>query len=605
MAIEMKTLTEGDLLHNRYRIEEVLGRGGFGITYKAVDTTIMLNVAVKQYISTEKRDIEHAINEARISAQFYELDGVSTARDFFIEDGYAYIIMSYVKGISLRKYVEKYGHFEGNEVLERFRGMLDSLAIIHEKGYIHRDITPDNILISSEGKLTLIDFGASRFTKEEAEGNHTVVFKRGFAPIEQCRTNGVQGTFTDIYAICATMYFMMTGIVPDDAVDRVLGDKLKSLDIVYGTGLTESSKRAIMDGLSVEPEERIQNVEELKALLYENDESKVLKPKEKLFLTEEMISYSKNDEQKRGAAKESRNKNTAAVYRSIEKFVGNIHKDVLEEPEDVSAVSKKSEGSKDISALSEKNEKSKVNKKRIVGIAGIIAAIAVGLFFVIFIRDGIGFSNASNHTALSVKESDQGESNTVDSNSDEIGETEDNKNSEKSKNNNSIIDYNGRNRENYLGSNSASEETVGEGESTEGKGDKDSGDNSTIAGDGGSNVEDSKETTGNSEVSSDNVKAAAGGNKETTGNNKKDKTKNSANSGNKDSSEDRSSSGKSNSKSNKSSSDNSNSNSNKPTSGNKTDKSGSSGNGSSESGNQTNDNAGDSSSIDADLDDLF
>ena len=310
---QIRLLQSGDLLHDRYRIENILGRGGFGITYKAVDMTVNVPVAVKQYVSAEKKDLDDALHEAQIAAGFYDLDGIAAARDFFMEEGSAYIVMSYVRGMSLRHYVEKYGHFEGREALGRFERIIQSLITIHSKGYIHRDISADNVLISPEGKLTLIDFGAAKYTQTSQNETNTVVFKRGFAPIEQCRAGGRQGTYTDVYSVCATLYFMMTGMVPDDAVERILDDRLKPLSEIYGTGLGEREEQAIMRGLSVEPEERFSSVSELYQELYSQDQRKRDMP---LFDTEQMTSYEERERRKSG-----NEPGTLTVFQSIKKFV--------------------------------------------------------------------------------------------------------------------------------------------------------------------------------------------------------------------------------------------------------------------------------------------
>ncbi len=306
---QIRLLQSGDLLHNRYQIEKILGRGGFGITYKAVDLTVSVPVAVKQYVSAEKKDMENALHEAQIAAGFYDLEGIAAARDFFMEEGSAYIVMSYVRGVSLRHYVEKYGHFEGREALLKFERILQSLITIHSKGVIHRDISADNVLISPEGKLTLIDFGAAKDTIAFQNETNTVVFKRGFAPIEQCRAGGKQGTYTDVYSICATLYFMMTGMVPDDAVERILDDRLKPLGEIYGTGLSEGEERAIMRGLSVEPQDRFSSVIKLYKELYGQENRKREMP---LFDTEQMTSY-----EERAGRKSGNELGTLTAFQSI------------------------------------------------------------------------------------------------------------------------------------------------------------------------------------------------------------------------------------------------------------------------------------------------
>ncbi len=252
----------------RYRLEKKIGRGGFGTTYKAMDTRVNVWVAVKEFQGKSEEDTERALAEARITAEFYSLDGIAAARDFFEENGAAYIVMEYVHGISIKKYIAKHGRMSGETVLKKLQPLMNSLGKIHEKGIIHRDISADNLMITDEGKLMLVDFGAAKFTEQMTGQTQTLIFKRGFAPIEQCRENGKQGTWTDVYSLCATIYFMITGIVPEDAIERLIEDTILPIGQIYGTGLSQSQERAIMKGLAVESEKRYATVRELYEELY-------------------------------------------------------------------------------------------------------------------------------------------------------------------------------------------------------------------------------------------------------------------------------------------------------------------------------------------------
>ncbi len=155
---------------------------------------------------------------------------------------------------------------------------------IHEKGILHRDISADNIMITQEGRLKLIDFGAANFFNVGRE-EHTVLIKRGFVPVEQYRTEERMGSWSDVYALCATMYFMITGMVPEDAMERWINDRLTDLGEIYGTGLSAGQSAAIMKGLAVRKEERYQELGQLCQELYSQEGVQ----KEKLwFRTEEM-----------------------------------------------------------------------------------------------------------------------------------------------------------------------------------------------------------------------------------------------------------------------------------------------------------------------------
>ena len=265
------SLTQGTILQERYVIEKVIGRGGFGTTYRATDTRVDVPVAVKEYLTERNFSEKEALQETKMAAKFYALEGIAAARDFFAESGHVYIVMEYVTGVSIKKYIREHGPMNGEEMLQKIRPIMEALEKIHQEGVIHRDISADNLMITREGKLKLVDFGTARFTNEYLNKPHTLVFKRGFAPIEQCRTNGRQGPWTDIYALCATMYYMVTGIVPDDAVERMIDDRLKSLEQMQGTRLHVKKRACIMKGLEVDPEKRYQTIGEFYTELYETD----------------------------------------------------------------------------------------------------------------------------------------------------------------------------------------------------------------------------------------------------------------------------------------------------------------------------------------------
>ena len=284
IARENGALPEGTILKERYQLEKVLGRGGFGITYRALDQNVQVPVAVKEYLTGSGEDMARAMKEAQIAASLYDLEGIVAVRDYFVENGTAYIVMEYVHGISVKQYVARHGRMSGEEVLEGIRPLLQSIRKIHEKGILHRDISADNLMITSEGKLKLIDFGAASMLDPKRE-EHTVLIKRGFVPVEQYRAGEPLGPWTDIYSLCATIYFMITGMVPEDAMERWINDRIASLEEIYGTGLTTAQSKAIMKGLAVRKEERYTDVSELYRDLYEDEN---LPRAGKWFQTEEL-----------------------------------------------------------------------------------------------------------------------------------------------------------------------------------------------------------------------------------------------------------------------------------------------------------------------------
>lgn len=158
---------------------------------------------------------------------------------------------------------------KGEDILTKLKPVIESLCVIHKEGIIHRDISPDNLMMTKGGSIQLIDFGEARNFEEQRNKELTLVYKRGYAPIEQCRQRGKQGAFTDVYSLCATIYFAVTGIDPDDSVERMIADHMKPLHEFYGTGLSEHEIHVIERGLSVDAKDRFQTMDELFEMLYE------------------------------------------------------------------------------------------------------------------------------------------------------------------------------------------------------------------------------------------------------------------------------------------------------------------------------------------------
>ena len=271
MSSSKKQFQPGDIIHGRYKISEEIGSGGFATTYKAQDLSLGIPVALKVYHRSSFAGQKEATKEAKIAAGLYDLEGIAAARDFFDEDDTPCIVMEYVKGTSVKDYIHEHGRIAGDKMLLLVQPLLKSLIKIHEKGILHRDISADNILLTEDGKLKLIDFGAARFTQKARGEEYTLIFKRGFAPIEQCSNAGEQGPWTDVYGICATMYYMVTGIIPDDSVNRFMDDKLLPLERIDGTKLNRHAIACITKGLSVRIEDRYPSVALLYADLYRND----------------------------------------------------------------------------------------------------------------------------------------------------------------------------------------------------------------------------------------------------------------------------------------------------------------------------------------------
>lgn len=295
-----RCLRPGMCLRDRYVLGRVLGEGSFGIGYIAWDCLLDTVVAIKEYfpaslvsrhISEEDEDtnvyiyekresqkyqesLKKYLGEAKSLSAYYDLDGIVSVRDFFYANNTAYIVMGYVDGISVKEYVEKNGPIEGEKFLRMLEPVIQSLAKVHQTGVLHRDISPDNMLLTRDEKLVLIDFGAARKENINMTRSMTVVFKRGFSPEEQYRTRGQQGAWTDVYALCATAYYALTGKAPDESIQRVLEDDMPSLTEMTDVDLPMQQKRAFMKGMTVDFHHRYQTMDELYQGLYQQGRDK-------------------------------------------------------------------------------------------------------------------------------------------------------------------------------------------------------------------------------------------------------------------------------------------------------------------------------------------
>ncbi len=281
-----RCLRAGTLLRERYLIGKVLGEGGFGITYIGFDQTLQKRVAVKEYFPSElvtrdtstgektelsvltggsaeqyKKGLERFVKEAENLARFNSLSGIVSVKDFFYENNTAYMVMEYIDGVTLTEYLEAHGgRLPWQQVNEMMRPLMDSLQTVHRAGIIHRDISPDNIMITKNGELKLIDFGAARFFDNNDAKSLTVILKHGYAPPEQYQSDGRQGPWTDVYALSATMYRMLSGIVPQEATERVLAaDKVEPLKRLVND-IPDHISAAIDHALKTDPGKRCGSV---------------------------------------------------------------------------------------------------------------------------------------------------------------------------------------------------------------------------------------------------------------------------------------------------------------------------------------------------------
>ncbi len=280
-------LPENTILAGTYVIEKVLGQGGFGITYKArVHETGEL-VAIKEFFpdslatrtgttvssfSGERAEnfaygMSCFLQEAETLAQFDNVEGVVNIRQFFEENGTAYFVMEYIEGISFEQLIQQNGGHVDYQTAEKIlMPVIEALGAVHAQGIVHRDVTPDNIYITNDGRVKLLDFGAARYSLGDKSRSLDVVLKHGFAPKEQYSRHGKQGPFTDIYTVGACFYFALTGRRPPDSIDRLEQDELIPFR-QFGVNITPEQEGAILTAMQVLPENRFQNMQSFKNAL--------------------------------------------------------------------------------------------------------------------------------------------------------------------------------------------------------------------------------------------------------------------------------------------------------------------------------------------------
>lgn len=280
-------LHPGVLVHDRYLIGTVIGSGGFGITYKSWDQTLDTVVAIKEffphgvafrnknntisvYSSSDQDTFEHGkerfLREARSLAKFKNVPNTVTIYDFFETNGTAYLVMEYLEGCNMKEYQnQKGGALDFDMIAKMADEICDALSEVHAFGVIHRDISPDNIFVCSDGTFKLIDFGAIKQSYDQSL-SATVILKHGYAPIEQYTKGGSVGPWTDIYALAATIYKLLTNVTPPEAVERVMTDELKPLYEVNPSVPREFSD-AVMRALAIKSDNRYKVVDDFKAAL--------------------------------------------------------------------------------------------------------------------------------------------------------------------------------------------------------------------------------------------------------------------------------------------------------------------------------------------------
>lgn len=278
---QIKQLAVGTTLCNgKYVIERVIGEGGFGITYFARHTLLNHAFVIKEFFVSGRcvRDTHHhTISLQDISPETFakyrqrfvdeaktliNLDhpGVVKVVDIFEENNTSYIVMPFVEGETLQHIVDTRGKLPYDVVVNYIAQLSEAIAYIHERHILHRDIKPDNLMITPENKVVLIDFGSAReFVNDEVQ-RHTAILTQGYAPPEQYASTSRKGNYTDIYAMGAVFYFAVTGQKPIDSASRSIEKLPEPIELV--PNLPKEANRTIMKAMQLKPEDRHQTVQE-------------------------------------------------------------------------------------------------------------------------------------------------------------------------------------------------------------------------------------------------------------------------------------------------------------------------------------------------------
>ena len=240
---DYSVLKPGSILLGKYIVGKTIGKGGFGITYLAYDTTTGKKAAIKEYypyglalremgnptvaVSTTenasvfKSGAERFYEEAKLVSRFNGNPNIVAVHEFFYENDTVYFSMEYLSGHTLKDHVQSGKTLNAAQALFIAQNVSNALMAAHSASVLHRDISPDNIMLCSNGEVKLIDFGAARQVMAENSQNFSVILKPGFAPLEQYKKKGNQGPWTDIYSLGASLYYSLTGDIPDAPMSRL------------------------------------------------------------------------------------------------------------------------------------------------------------------------------------------------------------------------------------------------------------------------------------------------------------------------------------------------------------------------------------------------
>ena len=282
------------ILAGKYLVGRVLGQGGFGITYIGWDIALERKVAIKEYYPkgqvsrnpgsrrltwyhdeqaqlARKDGMEMFLKEARKMSRVDDIPGVVRVRELFQENDTAYIVMDFVEGETLKARLKQSGPMSWGQAKDIFRPAILAMEQVHKAGLIHRDLSPDNLMLTPDGQVQILDLGAAKDLNVNQGASSMQVAKGGFSPYEQYTQRGGSGPWTDVYAMAATIYFTLTGKIPPIAIDRAEDDTI-SWDLPNLNTLPRPALEALKKAMVVSAKKRTQSMEELERGLLEKAE---------------------------------------------------------------------------------------------------------------------------------------------------------------------------------------------------------------------------------------------------------------------------------------------------------------------------------------------
>ena len=292
-------LDPGTIIGGKYIVGRVLSYGGHTVSYMGMDAEMNRKVIVKEYLPSDfstrsegekdvtiysgdgqeqfEQGLTNFLNEANRIQQLQNAKGIAKVYDCLAENETGYVISEYVEGRTLKEILDGGKRYSAEEAADFIRQLLAGLADVHRMDIVHCDISPETIMVTDSGEIKLTDFGATRYVTTANSKSLSIILKRGYAPEEQYRSKGVRGPWTDVYALGAVMYLMITGEVPQESVERALSDDLKEPSKM-GIDIPKNIENALMNALNVYQQDRTQSAE---AFLQELNSSEVKRRKVK------------------------------------------------------------------------------------------------------------------------------------------------------------------------------------------------------------------------------------------------------------------------------------------------------------------------------------